>query len=251
VHRGALLREVGLAFLATLALTSVLYRLRFLPFVERNIHAIVGLAFLLIPIRILQRKDASFERFGIALGGLLGEEATGGLAAFPRDLASALSRGKGTLLRDLGIALGLIALIFVPFYFGFRLWYFWILGFPEPHFAFRPTLSFASQALAQVLVVALPEEFFYRGYVQTRLGQVFPQRFRVLGGDYGVHVVLTSVLFALGHFLVDFAPARLAVFFPALLFGWLREKRGEIGAGVFLHALCNVAADVLTIGFRL
>jgi hypothetical protein len=39
------------------------------------------------------------------------------------------------------------------------------------------------------------------------------------------------------------------VFFPALLFGWMREKRGGIGAAVWFHALCNVLSEVLARGY--
>jgi len=241
--RRALAREVGLAFLGSLAITIVLYRLRFIPLVGQNLHALVGLAFLLIPIQILQRRDESFERFGIALGGLLGTNATGGILAFPRDLAVALWRHKVDLVRELAFALAVMSVILVPFFFGFRIW--WHTG----AFRFHYTDQFLSVALAQFVVVALPEEFFYRGYVQTRLGEIFPKRFRLLGSPYGIHVVATSVLFALGHFLVDLRPDRLGVFFPALLFGWIRERRGGIGASIFVHALCNVAADVLVMGY--
>jgi hypothetical protein len=241
--RRELVREVAFSFTGSLAITSVLYRLRFLPLVGQNLHALVGLAFLLIPISILQRRGARFEDFGIALGGLLGERATGGLLAFPRDLAVAFARHWKDLLGEIAFALAVMSVIVVPFFFGFRIY--WHTG----AFRFHLTREFASVSFAQLVVVALPEEFFYRGYVQTRLGQILPKRFRLLGSDYGVHVIVTSVLFALGHFLVDFNPERLGVFFPALLFGWIRERRGGIGASVFVHALCNVAADVLVIGY--
>ncbi len=239
------LREALLAFAGSLAVTVVLYRLRFLPFVGENLHALVGLAFLLIPITILQRRGEDFERFGIALGGLLGAEATGGLFAFPKDLARALWRGRRDLLREIAFSLAVMAVVVPPFIVGFRIYW------RTANFDFRLTSEFVSIALAQFVVVALPEEFFYRGYLQTRLGQVFPKRFRLLGAPYGLHVLLTSVLFGLGHFLVDLRPDRLAVFFPALLFGWIRELRGGIGACVFVHALCNVAADTLMLGYGL
>jgi hypothetical protein len=57
--------------------------------------------------------------------------------------------------------------------------------------------------------------------------------------------MLSSALFALGHFLVDFQPARLAVFFPALAFGWMRSRSGSIAAGATFHALCNLLSEML------
>jgi len=64
-------------------------------------------------------------------------------------------------------------------------------------------------------------------------------------------VVWTSALFALGHLATEPNPARLAVFFPALVFAWLRLKTGGIGAGVLFHVLCNVFASELGRGYGL
>jgi membrane protease YdiL (CAAX protease family) len=44
---------------------------------------------------------------------------------------------------------------------------------------------------------------------------------------------------------------RLAVFFPALLFGWLRARTRGIGAPVLFHALCNILASTLTRGYNM
>ena len=44
-------------------------------------------------------------------------------------------------------------------------------------------------------------------------------------------------------------PQRLAVFFPALLFGWMRARTGSIAAGALYHALCNVLADTLHVSY--
>jgi hypothetical protein len=45
-------------------------------------------------------------------------------------------------------------------------------------------------------------------------------------------------------------PARAATFFPALVFGVLRARRGGIGAAVWFHFLCNVLAELLFLGMR-
>ena len=65
--------------------------------------------------------------------------------------------------------------------------------------------------LIHLLVVALPEETFYRGYVQARLAPLFRRRIRVLGADLGAPVVVASALFALSHLVAIPAPFRLAV----------------------------------------
>ena len=98
--------------------------------------------------------------------------------------------------------------------------------------------------LDQFLVVALSEEFFYRGFMQQRLKVVWPEGPVWLGVHLGKGFWLTQALFALGH-LAEFHPWRLAVFFPAILFGALRERSGAIAAGAIFHALCNLTIFTL------
>ena len=117
------------------------------------------------------------------------------------------------------------------------------LGFGGGHLRLPP--QFAVLALSQLVVVAVPEELFFRGYLLERLEQVWPPTRRLLGAPVGAALVVSSALFALGHMIVIPNPQRLAVFFPALLFGWMRSRTGSIAPGAVYHALCNVLADVL------
>jgi membrane protease YdiL (CAAX protease family) len=102
--------------------------------------------------------------------------------------------------------------------------------------------------LDQLFVVALCEEFFYRGYLQARLKVAWPRGARVLGVTVGPAFLLTAVLFALGHLAV-FHVWRLAVFFPALLFGYMREKTGTVLGSTLLHAIFNLYALFLEASF--
>jgi len=104
-------------------------------------------------------------------------------------------------------------------------------------------------AASHLLLVALPEELFYRGYLQTTLDGYFKRRVRVLGVEIGPSVVVVSAIFALGHFLVDLRAERLAVFFPSLLFGWLRAATGSLAAPILYHAASNILSDLLTKGY--
>ncbi len=96
----------------------------------------------------------------------------------------------------------------------------------------------------QLFVVAVPEEFFYRGYLQPRLRDAWPGGVTFLGARLGPAFWLTALLFALGH-LAIFEVWRLAVFFPALLFGWMRERSGSVVGGALLHASSNLLMQVL------
>ena len=92
------------------------------------------------------------------------------------------------------------------------------------------------EALAtHVLGVALPEETFFRGYLQAQWQQVWP-----VSTGVGRAAVAACALFALGHFLGEWNPARLLPFFPGLLFAWQRNRRGSLVGCIALHALCNL-----------
>ena len=99
--------------------------------------------------------------------------------------------------------------------------------------------------LSQLLVVALPEEAFFRGWVLGRLraGLLEPRR-RLFGVPFGAAHVLSALLFALIHLVVTPSPHRLLVFFPGLLFAWLGERSRAIVAPVVHHAFSNALLRV-------
>jgi membrane protease YdiL (CAAX protease family) len=104
-------------------------------------------------------------------------------------------------------------------------------------------------ALVQLVVVALPEEIFYRGWMQTAWARSEPGRgVDVLGARLGAGFVRTQLLFAVGH-LVVLQPWRLATFFPGLLFGWVRARTGSVIAPAVVHALANVLVRTLEASF--
>jgi membrane protease YdiL (CAAX protease family) len=197
---------------------------------KRHIATFVGLVFIVAVWRqVWSKDDARVREMGVALGGLM--------------LHAPLS--ARVLLRESGRAVawaaGCAALIFVPYYFG---WHFWW----RPHHAFsldlRPTETL-NDSLGQLLLVALPEEAFYRGYLQTRLDEALGPRVRLLGASVGPGILVASLIFAIGHYVTVPVPARFAVFFPSLLFGWLRARTGGIGAPLTFHAMCNVLSEML------
>lgn len=100
--------------------------------------------------------------------------------------------------------------------------------------------------ILQLFVVALPEEIFYRGYIQTRLDGLIGRDQRVFGVSYNwASALLCSTLFAIAHFVTIPHPARLAVFFPSLLFGWMRRAYHDTLSPAIFHAICNVFAQLL------
>ncbi len=114
----------------------------------------------------------------------------------------------------------------------------------QAHFSFKLPDHFERWVVHECLVVALPEEFFYRGFIQTRLNDAWPYAPRFFGVRVGKAFWVTAGLFALGH-LAIFQAWRLGVFFPALLFAWMREKTGSILGAALLHASSNLLMHVL------
>lgn len=228
-RRRALLEGLGASAAVTLAVTGASL---FAP--EKSVATVVGFVFLGATwLLVWRRDDAHVERAGLAFGGLV--------LPGPLDVRRVVRDAA----RALGWALAFALVAFVPFFFGWRHWWHAQGDFS---LAVRP-LEVTNELFGQLVIIALPEEAFYRGYLQTRLDDVWPARFRVAGATVGPGLLVASAIFALGHLATIHVPARLAVFFPALLFGWLRARTGGIGAGVVFHALCNVFSEALGRGY--
>lgn len=90
--------------------------------------------------------------------------------------------------------------------------------------------------------VALPEEFFFRGFIQGRLNLVFEKKFKIFRVRFGYGLLISSILFMLIHIPQDISVVRFLTFFPGLLFGFLREKYGSIFPSVIIHAMSNTFA---------
>lgn len=181
---------------------------------------------------VLRHEGDVVRRHGLTLGGLFDSR--------PLTAGNMLWASARASLWALAAA----ALLFPPFVLGY-------LHYWQPTQPFQPGLppEFLGQAVTQVFAIALPEEMFYRGYLQSQLTRVWPPRRRVFGGSLGPDVWVTSLVFAVGHVLTIPSAARLSVFFPSLIFGWLRSRTGGIGASVLFHALCNLLTLYLSHGY--
>jgi membrane protease YdiL (CAAX protease family) len=194
----------------------------------------VGFVFLAATwLLVWRRDDERVRAAGLALGGLV----------IPGALdAPAALRALGRAAAWAGVFAVVIA---VPFFLGWRAWWGPTLTFS---LSARP-MEMTDEILGQVFVIALPEEAFYRGYLQSRLDDVWRPRWTVLGARVGPGLLVGAAIFAVSHLATVQLPTRLAVFFPALLFGWLRARTGGIGASVLFHAFCNVYSQLLGRGF--
>jgi len=83
----------------------------------------------------------------------------------------------------------------------------------------------------QLLSVSLPEEFFFRGFLQDSIGRNFRA------------VLIVSLLFSIAHlpkaiFLGEWVS--LFSFFPSIIMGWLYMKTNNILPGTIFHLLANL-----------
>ena len=208
------------------AVIGALALLRVVTWSVAALHGIVGAvavaAFLYMPLRFLERR---------------GQDA--------HDAGWRFDRLRADLAWSLGVCavvLPLFGLLFVQFARWLahvpaqtREWlapYVWVRG--TFHLEVPLSWDFAGQVAGNA-AVAFSEEFFYRGYMTLR----FEERWTPLRS-----ALAAAALFAVGHLLTP-APWRLAVFFPALLFAWLRNRTGTIVGASIAHFLCNVWLLVL------
>jgi membrane protease YdiL (CAAX protease family) len=203
------------------------------PLLAANLAGVAALLFVLLPDAVLRWRDEYWDAYGLPWWGL-------------GDGRTWRAWGRGALW-----ALGLAAIVFPLFALGFRAFAELLPALPggaarslapyvgAPAFTPRVPPDLALRAAAQLLVVALPEELLYRGFVQTAWARAPGRTVRVLGAELGPGFLQTQALFALGH-LVVLQPWRLGTFFPGLLFGWLRARTGGLAAPVLFHALSNL-----------
>jgi len=98
----------------------------------------------------------------------------------------------------------------------------------------------AGRVLYQFFGVALPEEFYFRGFLQDELGNNLRA------------VIFVSILFSFMHLprLIFYSDLlSIMTFFPSLIMGYLYLKTGNILASTVFHFLANTAFYLL--GYRL
>jgi membrane protease YdiL (CAAX protease family) len=99
----------------------------------------------------------------------------------------------------------------------------------------------AAGVFSALIFIGLSEEFLFRGYIQTRLNQVFEKPFALFSFNFGWGIILASLLFALMHVLSPGNPGHWAwgfwTFFGGFCFGVIREKGGSFIASGLVHGI--------------
>jgi membrane protease YdiL (CAAX protease family) len=90
--------------------------------------------------------------------------------------------------------------------------------------------------LSNLVLVAIPEEAFFRGFVQRELISFLPNN---KGGRIW-SLIITSILFTIAHLYWTLSLAILGfVFLASLLYGWVYVKTGKIESAILCHFLLN------------
>ncbi len=87
-----------------------------------------------------------------------------------------------------------------------------------------------------VVVHPLVEEILFRGYLQ---GWIAARSARTWGPVSQANLI-TSVLFATAHIVLNPGLMAALVFFPSLIFGYFRERHNGLATPILLHAWYNL-----------
>ena len=127
-----------------------------------------------------------------------------------------------------------------PLFFAYN------LGFMHHTLASPSTnelMKAVTKGLIAIAVAAIPEEFFFRGYIQEHVFSTFDKKILKI---VSLKNLFTSLLFGLVHALAFLDITRAATFFPSLLFGLFTEKsRGRIFYSISYHVVSNILAFIL------
>ena len=176
-----------------------------------NLAGVAAFLFIALPDAKLRARGEDWPDYGVPLHGLA-------------DARTWAAFGRGAL-----VALAAGALVFPIFAAGFWAYAELLPHLPRglarvlapyaglPRFAFRWPPGLPLLVLVQLLVVALPEELFYRGWMQTSWAATDPaRRVRILGADLGRGFLATQALFAAWVEHLFDAPPQESLSFPSL-----------------------------------
>ena len=103
----------------------------------------------------------------------------------------------------------------------------------------QPISEVITRIIIVLIFVAFLEEFFFRGYVQTRLNGVFGKPYSLFNVNYGAGLISAAIIFGLFHPLTvpNEAPWAWALWTATggLIFGFLREKSGAVFTPALVH----------------
>jgi membrane protease YdiL (CAAX protease family) len=235
-------RDALVAWLLVAVLAAVLVRIPLtLPLVGHLGSALISVMFLYTPIVFAHRRREDLDDYGFRMAPVargLRYAGLGMAVIFPLFVCGFVA------FYEVACESSLLAHVVPP---GTCLGFHGVTGIHLPNLVWSPMpeASFTKFCAMQWIVVALPEELFFRGFLLQLLEQRFPPKRRFLGGGIGWALVLSAAAFAIVHVPRQGDPRQLAVFFPGLLFGWMRSATGSIFASTVTHGASNILIRLL------
>jgi uncharacterized protein len=239
-------RHAALAFVLVAVLVSILVRIDVtLPAIGHLGSALVAVLFLYVPLAFAWRRKEDLDVYGFHAAPVARGLATAGVAMaviFPLFVLGYLA------FYEIACEAPVLAQLAPPGtcnrYGGLDA----IHAPPLSWFTVRGNTTLALEfCLVQLIVVALPEELFFRGFLLGLLEKRFPPKRRLLGGGIGLALVLSSIAFGLIHIPKQGDPSTVATLFPGLLFGWMRSATGSILAPTLVHGASNILVHTLNL----
>ncbi len=205
--------ETTVLFAVTLLACKILYENRGIPFLSKYLGVFIPVIFIYIPLLAILARRNNPEEYGITL-------------------KQPLQAIQWALI----VSVIVLPIFAVGYHYYYKMFYHvnYVPGFPD---------QLGTLVVQNLFFTALHEEIFYRGYMQSRLNEAFGRPFSFLRTPFGFGLIYSNAFFALGHYVITPHPARLATFFPGLLFGWLRERTGGVIAPMLFHCMCNVTVS--------
>jgi len=116
----------------------------------------------------------------------------------------------------------------------------------------RPVLAgqadYFSWLLYQFLYVAVAEEMFFRGYIQTNVMRLLVHRqWKSSDTQRWIGIIVSATCFALAHVVVQGRMISLLTFLPGLLLAWLFVRTRSLLAPIMFHGLANVTYGLMTL----
>ncbi len=209
-----LIWELAIVTAALLVVSRILFVFQGVKWVGASISTIVAILFLYVPVFVLWIRKRRIDF---------------------------LDRDAKSFVRSIIVFLIAAVAVFPVFLVLAHYWQVIVFGKRGFHPAAFP--GFWTTSLFQLLLIALPEEFYFRGYFQSTIDRVFKARRRFLGVEVGWGFIITALVFAFAHTIITYRWWHFSIFFPALLFGYLRLRTGSITAPILFHAASNVLMD--------
>lgn len=213
--------EAWIVWAVTILIASLAFQFQGIAWIGNNLMLITSALLIYMPIAALYRRKESFDFF---------------------------EKNLSQVFYSLKILL-LTVLVIFPLLFFFNHFFQKVIFHADYHSAIKST-SLWTVFFFHTLVVAFPEEFFFRGYLLKRFQQYFQDQKMFLGVRVGAGFFLTAFIFAISHSLITLRWWHFSIFFPALVFGWLREKTNGLVAPILFHALSNVFAAWVSLHYR-